>query len=189
MDDVLPGDAPIAVTPDDASGSAGDGAAVRFPFPPLLFAGPLAAGLIAHRMRPLPLPLAGHRVADAAGMALVAGGIAFSLSGAVTALRRHTTVVPHHAVSQLVTSGPFRITRNPMYTGMGVACVGAALWAGSAWPLLVLPLSVRATVRWVVEPEEAYLERRFDGEYDRYRRRVRRWGLTLRPAARWPAAS
>jgi protein-S-isoprenylcysteine O-methyltransferase Ste14 len=161
-----------AATSDDAGGR---GAAVRFPFPPLLFGAPLAAGLIAHRALPLPLPLSGSRAVVAAGRALVAGGIALSASGAVTALRRHTTVVPHHAVSRLVTNGPFRISRNPMYTGMVAACVGAALWSGSAWPLLVLPLSVRATVRWVVEPEEDYLQRRFGAEYDRYRQRVRRW--------------
>jgi protein-S-isoprenylcysteine O-methyltransferase Ste14 len=159
----------------DEARTAGGGAAVRFPVPPLLFAGPLAAGLVAHRLLPLPLPLGGHPATVAVGRALVAGGAAFSFSGAVTALRRHTTVVPHHAVSRLVTSGPFRISRNPMYTGMVAACVGAALWSGSSWPLLVLPLSVRTTVRWVVEPEEAYLQRRFGAEYDGYRFRVRRW--------------
>ena len=155
---------------DDASG-----AAVRFPFPPLLFGGPLAAGLLAHRLLPLPLPLGGSAAVTTAGKAAVAAGTALITSAAVTALRRHTTVVPHHAVAQLVTSGPFRISRNPMYTGMAVASGGGALWAGSLWPLLVLPLSVRATVRWVVEPEEHYLEQRFGPAYDRYRQRVRRW--------------
>jgi len=171
MEGTLRRGAPSAATHDRAGG----GAAVRFPFPPLLFGVPLAAALIAHRLVPLPLPLGGHPATAAAGKALVAGGTAFSASAAFTAVRRHTTVVPHRAVSRLVTSGPFRISRNPMYTGMGTACVGAALWAGSSWPLLVLPLSVRATVRWVVEPEEEYLERRFATEYDRYRSRVRRW--------------
>jgi protein-S-isoprenylcysteine O-methyltransferase Ste14 len=155
--------------------AAGGGAAVRFPFPPALFVAPLAAALAAHRVLPLPLPLGGHPATRAVGRALVAAGTTVSLSGAVTALRRRTTVVPHHAVSRLVTSGPFRVSRNPMYTGFAVASGGAALWAGSSWPLLVLPLSVRATTRWVVEPEEAYLARRFGDEYDRYRSRVRRW--------------
>jgi protein-S-isoprenylcysteine O-methyltransferase Ste14 len=156
---------------------AGGGAAVRFPFPPLLFAGPLAAGLIARRVLPLPLPapLRGSQSGTAAGIALVAGGMALSFSGAATALRRGTTVVPHHEVSRLVTSGPFRFSRNPMYTGMAVACAGAALWSRSWWPVVVLPLSVVSTVRWVVEPEEAYLAGRFGADYDRYRSRVRRW--------------
>ena len=155
----------------------GGGAAVRFPFPPLLFAGPLAAGLIARRALPLPLPgpLRASGATKGAGIALVAGGVALSFSGAATALRQDTTVVPHHEVSRLVTSGPFRFTRNPMYTGMVVACAGAALWSRSWWPVLALPPSVVSTVRWVVEPEEAYLARRFGADYDRYRSRVRRW--------------
>jgi protein-S-isoprenylcysteine O-methyltransferase Ste14 len=161
----------------DEAGTAGGGAAVRFPFPPLLFAGPLAAGLIARRVLPLPLPAPVRRsgVVKATGVALVAGGVGLSFSGAATALRQDTTVVPHHEVSRLVTSGPFRFSRNPMYTGMVVACAGAGLWSRSWWPVLVLPLSVVSTIRWVVEPEEAYLARRFGADYDRYRSRVRRW--------------
>ncbi len=149
------------------------GAAVRFPLPPLLFAGPLAASLLVHRV--LPLPLGGQPATTVAGVALVAGGIGFSLSGTATVLRHRTTVVPHRAVTRLVTTGPYRVSRNPMYTGHVVACLGAALWAGSWWPLVVVPLSVLATLRWVVEPEEAYLAERFGQEYRGYRSRVRRW--------------
>ena len=158
------------------------GAAVRFPLPPLLFAVPLAAGLLVHRA--LPVPLGGHPATTVAGVALVAGGIGFSLSGTATVLRHRTTVVPHHAVTRLVArhtapaqagNGPYRISRNPMYTGHVGACLGAALWAGSWWPLIVVPLSVLATLRWVIEPEEAYLAQRFGAEYHNYRSRVRRW--------------
>jgi protein-S-isoprenylcysteine O-methyltransferase Ste14 len=49
------------------------------------------------------------------------------------------------------------------------------LWVGSWWPLIGLPLSVLATLRWVIEPEETYLTRRFGAEYQQYRSRVRRW--------------
>jgi len=109
------------------------GAAVRFPVPPLLFAAPLAAALLAGRVLPLPLP--GRSASTGAGIALVLGGVVFSLSGAATVLRHRTTVVPHRPVARLVTGGPFRISRNPMYTGHAVSCAGAALWAGSGWPL------------------------------------------------------
>ena len=158
-----------------ASQTAGHGAAVRFPLPPLLFAVPLAAGLLAHRLRPLPLPGGARSGTTTTGVALVAAGIAFSLSGATTVLRHGTTVVPHRAVTRLVTTGPFRISRNPMYTGQVVAVLGAGLWVGSWWPLIGLPLSVLATLRWVIEPEETYLRRRFGAEYQQYRARVRRW--------------
>ena len=79
----------------------------------------------------------------------------------LTVLRQGTTVVPHHAVSRLVTAGPFQFTRNPMYTGHVVVVLGAALRTGSGWPLLIVPLCMQATTRLVILPEEEYLTRRF----------------------------
>ena len=93
----------------------------------------------------------------------------------LTALRQGTTVVPHHEVTQLVTTGPFRLTRNPMYTGHVIVLLGAALRTGFWWPLLVAPLCIRATTRLVILPEEDYLADRFGQDYQRYSTRVRRW--------------
>jgi protein-S-isoprenylcysteine O-methyltransferase Ste14 len=62
-----------------------------------------------------------------------------------------------------------------MYTGHVLALLGAALRAGSWWPLIVAPLCVRATTRLVILPEEDYLADRFGEDYQRYRTRVRRW--------------
>jgi protein-S-isoprenylcysteine O-methyltransferase Ste14 len=150
------------------------GAAVRFPFPPLLFIGPLAVTLAVHRWL-LPLNLPDGATSTVTGVALVLAGVIFSLSGVATALVHRTTVVPHHTVTRLVTTGPFRISRNPMYTGHVVALLGTALWAGSWWPLIVAPLCVLATQRLVITAEEEYLTDRFGAEYEHYRSRVRRW--------------
>jgi len=155
---------------------ASTGAAVRFPVPPLLFAVPLALALAADRwVQRLPLPAAGRRGTQATGSAVAVGGALLSLSGVLTALRQGTTVVPHHEVTQLVTTGPFRLTRNPMYTGHVIVLLGAALRTGSWWPLLVAPLCIRATTRLVILPEEEYLADRFGQDYQRYSTRVRRW--------------
>ena len=155
---------------------ASTGAAVRFPVPPLLFAVPLALALAADRwVLRLPLPAAGRRGTQATGAAVAVGGALLSLSGVVTVLRQGTTVVPHHPVSRLVTTGPFRLTRNPMYAGHVVVLVGVALRAGSWWPLLVAPLCMQATTRLVILPEEEYLTRRIGEDYRRYQARVRRW--------------
>jgi protein-S-isoprenylcysteine O-methyltransferase Ste14 len=149
------------------------GAAVRLPPPPLLFAGPLAAALALHKWLPLRLP--GRPATTAVGAALTTAGVALSASGAATFLRHRTTLVPHHPVSTLVTKGPYRISRNPMYTGLAAAYVGVALWVGTWWPLVIAPLPVLATNRWVIVPEEEYLRRRFGAEYERYQSQVRRW--------------
>jgi protein-S-isoprenylcysteine O-methyltransferase Ste14 len=152
------------------------GAAVRFPLPPVLFAAPLAAALAAdRRMWRLPLPGAGTAGLIRAGIAVTAAGVALSAAGVVTVLRHRTTVVPHHPVNRLVTSGPYRISRNPMYTGHAVAVVGVGLWTGSWWPIGAALLSMLTTTHLVIAPEEEYLGRRFGAEYTRYRSQVRRW--------------
>ncbi len=150
------------------------GAAVRFPFPPLLFAAPLAATLAANRLL-LPLTLPAIPGMTVAGGVLAVAGMGMSLSGVAAMVRHRTTVVPHHPVAHLVTAGPYRISRNPMYAGMAIASVGVALFAGTWWPLVALPFSVTATSRLVIGPEEEYLGRRFGADYQRYRARVRRW--------------
>ena len=103
------------------------GAAVRVPAPPLLFAAPLSATLALQKWLPLPLP--GRPVTKTVGAVLTIAGLALSASGAATFRRNRTTLVPHHPVSTLVTKGPYRISRNPMYTGLAAAYVGAALWS------------------------------------------------------------
>ncbi len=151
------------------------GAAVRFPFPPLLFAAPLAVTLAADRwVHPLPLPAALFAV-TAAGGVLTAAGVALGIAGVATVTGHHSTVVPHRPVTTLVTAGPYRLTRNPMYLGLTTAYLGVALRAGSWWPLFALPMCVLATTRLVIRQEEEYLGRRFGAAYQRYRERVRRW--------------
>ena len=86
-----------------------------------------------------------------------------------------STIVPHHAVSSLVTTGPYRFSRNPMYAGLAVAHVGGALLAGTWWPLVTLPFAVLAVRQIVIGPEERYLAARFGQVYADYRARVRRW--------------
>ena len=66
-------------------------------------------------------------------------------------------------------------TRNPMYLGMVVSCVGLAFALGSAWLVILAMLLPLALRKLAIEPEEAYLSRRFGAEYDTYRARVRRW--------------
>jgi len=75
----------------------------------------------------------------------------------------------------LVTSGPFRLTRNPMYLGLTVATLGMAVWIGS-WPMLAAPIAVFAIANWGHIPfEEAKMRRQFGAAYDVYASKVRRW--------------
>ncbi|HEX3601279.1 MAG TPA: isoprenylcysteine carboxylmethyltransferase family protein [Lacipirellulaceae bacterium] len=87
----------------------------------------------------------------------------------------HTTTVPGETSSQMVTWGPYRFTRNPMYLGLTIAYVGEALLLRQFWPVVFLPLVI-AYVNWIVIPlEESKLQEAFGERYDQYRTRVRRW--------------
>jgi protein-S-isoprenylcysteine O-methyltransferase Ste14 len=108
------------------------------------------------------------------GLLLVAG---FALAGlALRAFRSAGThVEPYLPATALVTTGPYRITRNPIYIGMTAVYLGAGLLSDSLW-ILLLALPVLGIMHFgVVLREEAYLAAKFGGRYRDYARRVRRW--------------
>lgn len=91
--------------------------------------------------------------------------------------RSKTTVNPLNPgnASQLVTTGPYRISRNPMYLGLLLMLAGWALYLGSIAPLLALPLFVWILTKQQIEPEEIILAGKFGKQYEDYQRNVRRW--------------
>ena len=90
--------------------------------------------------------------------------------------RAGTEVKPTSATNRaLVTEGPYRLTRNPMYLGLIVLSLGIAFWVGT-WPMFLAPVALFATTNWVHIPfEEAKMRRQFGAAYDAYCARVRRW--------------
>ena len=75
----------------------------------------------------------------------------------------------------LISSGPFRFSRNPMYVGLTLVYLGISLILNTAWPLLFLPGALLLMHFGVINREEAYLEELFGQDYRQYRARVRRW--------------
>jgi protein-S-isoprenylcysteine O-methyltransferase Ste14 len=141
--------------------------------PPLYYGAALAGGLILQRFLPLDIPF--HTVTAPAGAVALASGIAMNLGGVIGVATHKTTIVPHHHVAALVTTGVYRFTRNPMYTGLAMAVAGASPVLGTWWPLILLPAALLAVRRLVIDPEERYLTQRFGSIYNEYRRRVPRW--------------
>jgi protein-S-isoprenylcysteine O-methyltransferase Ste14 len=100
-----------------------------------------------------------------------------SAASAVLLFRREDTELNPTSTSnsKLVTSGPFRITRNPMYLGLVLVTLGIAFWAG-AWPMFLAPIAIFATLNWVHIPfEEAKMRRQFGEAFESYSHKVRRW--------------
>jgi protein-S-isoprenylcysteine O-methyltransferase Ste14 len=107
---------------------------------------------------------------------LIVAGVALAVSAALLFRRQGTEINPTSASNRaLVTSGPFRFTRNPMYLSLVIVALGVAIWIG-AWPMFVAPVAVFATTNWVHIPfEEAKMRRQFGLDFDAYCRRIRRW--------------
>jgi protein-S-isoprenylcysteine O-methyltransferase Ste14 len=89
--------------------------------------------------------------------------------------RKGTAVEPWKPTTAIVTTGPYRFTRNPAYLGMALTYVGIALLSSAVWVLVPLPFVLAVIDRGVIAREERYLERKFGEEYLGYKRTVRRW--------------
>lgn len=82
--------------------------------------------------------------------------------------------------TNLVTTGAYALTRNPMYVGWSAAVLGMALASRSAWLLAAWLVAVRALDREIVA-EEARLHERFGASYSTYRSSVPRYLTKARP--------
>jgi protein-S-isoprenylcysteine O-methyltransferase Ste14 len=108
-------------------------------------------------------------------VAVALAAAALGLAGLRAFRRAGTPFLPYRETLAIVTDGPFRFTRNPLYFSAILALAGVALWWDSLWLLALLPLVAVALQRLVIGPEERYLEARFGARYRDYRARVRRW--------------
>ncbi|UCC82758.1 MAG: isoprenylcysteine carboxylmethyltransferase family protein [Gemmatimonadota bacterium] len=86
-----------------------------------------------------------------------------------------TTVKPFQESTSLITTGVFRVSRNPMYLGMILLVLGIALIMGSLTPLAVVPILALLLDRKYIAVEERMLEERFGPAWLEYKKRVRRW--------------
>jgi protein-S-isoprenylcysteine O-methyltransferase Ste14 len=125
----------------------------------------LGTGIVLQVVTPWPLPWPGH----GCGWPLILAGL--WLGGWAV---RAAAGLDLERPNRLVDSGPYVFSRNPMYVAWTLGDVGVALVAGTAWPLLLLPV-VLAVTQVVVRREERSLERQFGDAYRTYKASVRRY--------------
>jgi protein-S-isoprenylcysteine O-methyltransferase Ste14 len=155
--------------------AAPPGPGVRYP-PPLLFVLGIVAGWLLDHAVPLPLIGPAARSAGAlVGWLLLALGVALAVWALATFRAAGTAISPNWPTSALVTHGPFRHSRNPMYLALSLLYLGVMLLVNSVWTLLLLPFVIATLHLTVIRREERYLAAIFGISYDEYRRRVRRW--------------
>lgn len=109
------------------------------------------------------------------GFLIVLGGFVLASMGIREFRAQGTNVNPFTPALRLVTSGPYRFTRNPMYLGMVIDLFGVSLMFSLEWGIILTPVLWFAFDRLVVAREEAYLTAKFGEPYQEFLARSRRW--------------
>jgi protein-S-isoprenylcysteine O-methyltransferase Ste14 len=108
---------------------------------------------------------------------LLASGLGLALAGLLAFRRARTTVNPHkpEAASNLVVSGVYRYTRNPMYLGLMSVLLGWAVYLSAPLTFLGPALFILVITRLQIIPEERVLSKKFGRQFTDYQCQVRRW--------------
>lgn len=108
---------------------------------------------------------------------LAVAGSGLGFGGILAFLRARTSLLPNHPerAATLVTTGIYRVSRNPMYAGLLLVLVAEVIYLGTTPGLLVLPIFIEVLQRWQIRPEEEALRAKFGADYAVYARRTRRW--------------
>ncbi|MCD1267132.1 DUF1295 domain-containing protein [Shinella sp. AETb1-6] len=151
-----------------------DSAGVHFP-PPFVYLGALLLGLSAERYVTLRSFGIDWRLLAAIGAVLFIAGVVLMVAAAGLFRRLGTNTPPSRPTTLIVTTGPYRWTRNPMYLAMALIYASLAIGLDGPIALALLPLVLIAIQTQVIAREERYLEAKFGDDYRRYKARVRRW--------------
>lgn len=144
----------------------------NLPLPPAVVAA-MALDLVLARLRPMPLPgpRSVHRMA---GTGLVAAGIGLNSWALAERRRRSAGPFELERPEDLVDTGPYAITRHPMYVGWWLIQLGAGTSASSSWVLALLPAQLLVEHRFVLA-EEAALAQLLPQSYLAYAEKVPRY--------------
>jgi protein-S-isoprenylcysteine O-methyltransferase Ste14 len=141
--------------------------------PPLIFLAGLGIGFGLDAL--LPSASLPETLGTVLGWLLLAAGLVLAGSFVSAFRRAHTPVDPGKATTVIVTTGPYRLSRNPGYLAMALAYAGIAVLTETLWAFVALLPTLILIDRGVIKREERYLERKFGEDYLRYKARTRRW--------------
>ena len=141
--------------------------------PPFVYLTSILLGVLLHRFWPIDVVPQSARFVVGIPLLVVSAGL---FGWAVGALRRAGTGIrAYEPTTALVTTGPYRYSRNPIYLGFTLSQAGIGIVLNNAWVLGLLIPTVALIITQVIVREERYLERRIGAPYLQYRASVRRW--------------
>jgi protein-S-isoprenylcysteine O-methyltransferase Ste14 len=148
----------------------------RIPWPPIIYLSAAILGLIVDMNVPL-LWLNGTTasVVQVLGAIVGLGGLLLDVITVKTFSFHQTTVLPNRGATHLITSGPFAWSRNPIYLANTFLVLGAGLYFGKLWLVILAPVAALVTQKLAIEREERHLAAKFGAEWENYAARVRRW--------------
>lgn len=148
---------------------------LAFPWPPLIYGAALAAAFLLQRHYPLAVIDLNIWIARMAGGALIGTAVALDVWAMRTLLDSRTTILPNRCSTYLVTSGPYRFTRNPIYLGYTLATVGVGIAVLNPWCIVMAFVAAILTGIIAIRREELHLLARFGINFERYCSGTRRW--------------
>ncbi|WP_331374105.1 methyltransferase family protein [Sinorhizobium chiapasense] len=148
---------------------------LNFPWPAVLYGAAVLTALMVNRFFPIPVANGHGWFAWLIGGALIFTAISIDLWAVKTLLDRHTAILPTRCATCLVTCGPFRFTRNPIYLGYTLLMIGIGLITANPWLFIAAMAAVALMTVFVIRNEERHLLSRFGFEFERYCRRTARW--------------
>lgn len=117
----------------------------------------------------------GPAVADLLGGLLVGGGVLLIALAVYEMRQKRTTIIPHLEADQLVTSGIFKRSRNPIYLGDVMILAGFVLYWDAVLALPLIPVFVWVIEKRFIEGEEGRLRSKFRQSFATYESKTRRW--------------
>lgn len=127
------------------------------------------------RLVPLPIPFPSFAWQLWPALVLFAAAALFAGSAIRLFAAKQTSLLPFSQASALINTGPFRISRNPLYVALVATLFAFGLLLASFWLLIFAALLAFTLDRFVIRSEESALLKAFGDQYSAYARRVRRW--------------
>jgi protein-S-isoprenylcysteine O-methyltransferase Ste14 len=146
------------------------------PWPPIIYLSAAALGVVAQRFFPLPwVDATFASVLQILGAVLAIAALSLDVATFATFRKHKTTVMPNKAATNLITTGPFAWSRNPIYVANTALVLGAGLYFGNIWLVGFAFGAAFVTQKLAIEREEKHLATKFGWAWESYASRVRRW--------------
>ena len=148
---------------------------LSFPWTPFVYIAAILIAVGLDRLFPLELLDGWYLTFLAVGSLFVVMSVWLGFSAFRKLYKSGTALLSSGTATRLVTSGPFRFTRNPVYLSYTLGTSGAGMVTGNAWLIAAAIMTAGITHAWIIRREEKHLLARFGFEFENYRRRTRAW--------------